>query len=89
MSEEKKKRPVPVLHQNSPKKKRPETNSHSSNELDFFWDDSTLATTHFELVSQATFKSMFEFDNFAPKLDEYKAFYSVEPLWIGQMKQKG
>jgi len=30
---------------------------------------------------------MFGFNNFAPKLDEYKALYSVEPLWIQQMKR--
>jgi len=30
---------------------------------------------------------MFGIDNFAPKLDEYKAFYSVEPPWIEQMKR--
>ena len=30
---------------------------------------------------------MFGFSNFIPQLDEYRAFYSVESPWIGQIKR--
>ena len=76
-----------VLRTIVPKKNRPATISLTSNELGFVWDCLTFAATHFADFSHRYFLCMFGFDNSVIKLDDYADFYSVEPIWIGQMKR--